>query len=153
MGFFGIKGQVTPKWIVQSGQNSNMSEILCLFKLSASFTKIWLKLKRPCSGKCKICCFSAPKGKLLLSKLSDLAGIELIRDFMAVLFTCKFDVSIESERSILWTTFSPLLVYGKIFHRSRGVTLKQTVRSGLKSNSKSKISWLSSLPASLTKIQ
>ena len=41
---------------------------------------------------------------------------ELIRDYMTVLVTCKFeDDSIKSEGAILWTTFSPLQVYGKYF--------------------------------------
>ena len=34
--FFSTKGQVTPKWIVQSSRNSNSSEILCLSRLSES---------------------------------------------------------------------------------------------------------------------
>ena len=55
-GFFGTKGQVTPKSIVQSGQNSNSSV------LSASFIKIPLKLKRLCSRKGQIQCFSSLKG-------------------------------------------------------------------------------------------
>ena len=37
MGFFGIKGQVTPESMVRSGRNLNLFEILCLSMLSASF--------------------------------------------------------------------------------------------------------------------
>ena len=37
--FFCTKGEVTPKSIVRSGRNSNSSEILCLFRLSASLIK------------------------------------------------------------------------------------------------------------------
>ena len=40
MAFFNNPGQITPKWLVWSGQNSNTSEILCLSWLSASLTKI-----------------------------------------------------------------------------------------------------------------
>ena len=46
MGFFCTKGQVTPKSIVRSGQNSNYSKVLCLSMLSASFIKIRLKLNK-----------------------------------------------------------------------------------------------------------
>ena len=59
----GIKGQVTPKSIVQSGRNSN-SEILCLSKLSASLIKIQLKLRRLSHGQGhQTWRFSALKGK------------------------------------------------------------------------------------------
>ena len=34
------QGHVTPKWLIRSGQNSNLSEILCLSWLPASLTKI-----------------------------------------------------------------------------------------------------------------
>ena len=41
-GVFGTKGQVTPKSPVRSGLNSNLFEILCLSRLSASLIKIEL---------------------------------------------------------------------------------------------------------------
>ena len=42
-----------------------------------------------------------------------------IRDFMAVLVTCKFDDDlIKHEAAIMSTTFSPLQVYGKTYRRS-----------------------------------
>ena len=56
MVFFGTKGQVTPESMVQSGQNLNLSEILCLSKLSAS--SITLKSSRLCSGQVRIWRFS-----------------------------------------------------------------------------------------------
>ena len=34
------QGQVTPKWLIRSGRNSNSSKILCLSWLPASLTKI-----------------------------------------------------------------------------------------------------------------
>ena len=40
MAFFNNQGQISPKWLVWSGQNSNLSEILCLSWLPASLTKI-----------------------------------------------------------------------------------------------------------------
>ena len=41
MAFFNNQRQMTPKWLVWSGQNSNSSEISCLSWLPASLTKIW----------------------------------------------------------------------------------------------------------------
>ena len=72
----GAKGQVTPKSISRSGWNSNLFEILCLFRLSASLIKIHLKLNRLCSDKIKIRYFSALKGKLLQSEESHLDRIK-----------------------------------------------------------------------------
>ena len=89
------QGQVTPKWLIRSGRNSNSSEILCLSWLPASLTKIRSKmnalalrhhfpiislwemfqmLKAPNSVGCPIW----PK-------------FELVRDFMPALVTCKFE--------------------------------------------------------------
>ena len=53
-GFLGTKGQVTPKSIVQSGWNSNSSEILCLSVLSKSFIKFQLKYSGLYSGQGQI---------------------------------------------------------------------------------------------------
>ena len=45
--------------------------------------------------------------------------IGFVRDFTAVLVTCKFDEDpSKMEVAILRTTFSPLSVYGKIFRHS-----------------------------------
>ena len=58
MAFFGTQVQVTPKGIVQSGQNSNSSKILWLSWLPASLKMIQLKVKAPdkifsiITGKC-----------------------------------------------------------------------------------------------------
>ena len=62
-GFFGTKRQVTPKSVVQYVQNSNSFEILCLFRLTACWIKLQLKLSRLCSGQGQIWEFSALKGK------------------------------------------------------------------------------------------
>ena len=66
MVFFDIKGQVNPESMIQSGRSSNLSEILCLSRLSATFIKFRLKLSRLCPEQGRICCFfSALKGKKL----------------------------------------------------------------------------------------
>ena len=51
MAFFGIQGQVTPKWNIRSDQISNSSEILWLSWLSESLKKIRLKVNTLSSGK------------------------------------------------------------------------------------------------------
>ena len=64
MGFFGTKGKVTPKSIVQSGRNSTHPRFYaCPDYHSASLIKIWLKLNRLCSRQGQICCILALKGK------------------------------------------------------------------------------------------
>ena len=94
----GIKGQVTPKSIVQSDRNSNSSEILCLSRLSASLIKIQLKLRR-----------LSHRQVHQTWRFSIWPEFELNRDLIAVLVSCKFeDNSIKSEGAILRTTFSPL---------------------------------------------
>ena len=47
-------------------------------------------------------------------------GFELVRDFMAVLVSCKVDDdTIQNEGAVVSTKFSPLDVYGKFFWSSR----------------------------------
>ena len=90
-------------------------------RLSASFIKIWLKLTRLCSGQGQMWRFRHSRANN--SKVTHLIWpeFELIWHFMPVLVTCKFeDDWIKSEEDNLRATFSPLQVYGKIFHRSRG---------------------------------
>ena len=48
MGFFGSQGQVTPKWIVWSGQNLNSSENFWLSYLPASLMEIRSKFQCRC---------------------------------------------------------------------------------------------------------
>ena len=51
--------------------------------------------------------------------------VELIQDFMVVLVTCKIDEDwIKGEVAIVWTTLSPLSLWGK-FHRSRASNSKE----------------------------
>ena len=60
--FFSSQGQVTPKWNVWSGRNSNSSENLWLSWLSPSLMKIWSKLNALSIGQGQIWAFSALKG-------------------------------------------------------------------------------------------
>ena len=63
MGFFGTKGQVTPMWIVRSGQNSNSPKILWLSSLLAGLKMIQSKVKVLSSPLCLWEKFSSLKGK------------------------------------------------------------------------------------------
>ena len=52
--------------------------------------------------------------------------VDLIRDFMAILVTCKIDEDwVKAEVAIVWITLSPFQVYGKNFHRSRASNSKE----------------------------
>ena len=42
--FFITQGQVTPKWVVWSGPKSNMTKLLGLYWLPATFLTIWSKM-------------------------------------------------------------------------------------------------------------
>ena len=87
--FFGTRGQVTPKSIVQSGWESNSSEILCPSGLSASFIKFQLKLIRIYFRKSQIWSVPALTSN---SKVNSpiWPELEFIRDFMHVHVICKF---------------------------------------------------------------
>ena len=78
--------------------------------------------------------------------------LELIRDFMPVLVTSKFDEDpIKHEHASLETPFSHYKYMGNFLDAQGHLTPKGGVRSGRNSNS-SEILYLSSLPVSLTKI-
>ena len=148
MAFFGIKGQVTK---VRSGRNSNTSEILCLCRLSASLIKIQLKQNRLCSGQGQIRCFCGTEGQVTPKWIVSSEILWLSWLSASLKMTWLKVKALSSGQHLL----SPLQVYGKIFCCSRAsnrVTPKWMVPSGPKSNS-SGILCLSSLPASMTKIQ
>ena len=118
---FPNQGRINPKWIIRSGLNSNSFELLCLSSLPASLKNIWSK------GTKKIWRYHlfrhvTPKW---------LVRYELIRDFMPVLVTCKFDVDwIHSNWEKI--PFSPVKVNGNAQGR---ITLYWKVRPGPNSNS------------------
>ena len=94
--FSTTQGHVTPKCLIRSGPNSNLSEILCPSSLPVSLVKTefrvteksWIhlflhyksmgKMHRSRANKTKVNNPIRPK-------------FELIRAFMPVLITCKFD--------------------------------------------------------------
>ena len=46
--FLNVQGQLTPQSMVQSGRNSNLSELLCMSSLPASMIRIGWKKPRKC---------------------------------------------------------------------------------------------------------
>ena len=111
--FFGTKGQVTPKGIVQSGQNSNFSEIICLSRLPVNLIKIQLKLKQLYLDKIlhNTVFFGGWHSMASNSKVNGpfWPKFKDFLDFIPILVTCKFDKDPTINRgAILLTTFSPL---------------------------------------------
>ena len=119
MAFFNNQGQITPKWLVWSDQNSNSSEILCMSWLSASLTKIrsimnvlarrhhfpiivyenLFQCSRPCN-----------------TEVNDPIRLEIeyICDLTTVLDTCKFgEDPIKTTEKTVETPFSPFKVYAR----------------------------------------
>ena len=93
MGFFGSQGQVTPKWIVWSRQNSNSSKNLWLPRIPASLMKIRSKFKALLIGQGQIWAFFFCHSRARKSEVDSpiWPEFELIQGFMAVLVTCKTD--------------------------------------------------------------
>ena len=90
MGFIGSQGQITPKWKVWSGWNSNSSKNLWLSWLTASLLSLHSRASK--------------------SDVNRSMGLEVDHPrFMVVLVNCKIEKDwIKSEVAIVWTTLSPL---------------------------------------------
>ena len=147
---FDPQGQVTPKWIVWSGRISNSSEILWLPLLPASMRNVQSKLKslsiRQHFHHYKYIGVNFWHSKTSNTEVNSLIWLkfELIREFMAVLASCKFDEDSIKIEGIIDKTRSNMGSQGQ-------VTPKWKVWSGQNSNSSENL-WLSWLPASSMKI-
>ena len=144
------QGQVTPKRIVRSGQNSNSSEILWLPLLPASMRNIGSKMKSLWIGQhlhhYKYMGANFQHSRASNTKVNILIWpkFEPIREFFAVLQVWwRFD---QNWRPTDWTRSNM-----GFFGCQGQVTPKRKVWSGRNSCS-SKNLWLSWLPASLMKI-
>ena len=139
--------------IVWSGRNSNSSEILWLPLLPASMRNIRSKIKSLSIGQhfhhYKYMGANLRHSRASNTEVNSLIWpkFKLIREFMAVLITCKFD---EDPIKIECTTDRTMSNMGFLSTQGQ-VTLTWIVWCSWKSNS-SEILWLSSLPARLTKI-
>ena len=121
----------TPKGAIQSGRNSILSKILCLSSLPANWKKIKSKLKVLVWRHC----FPQNFRHSRVSS-SEVNGpiwpeIELIRDFMPVLITSKFEEDlIKNERDCLETPFSDYKSMGNFLDAQGHLTPNGVVQSG-----------------------
>ena len=105
------QGQITPKWLVWSGQNSNSSEIICLSWLPASLIKIWSIINvLAWRHHFSIIVYEKifQRSRAHNTKVTDPIRPEfkLVRDLMPVLVTSKFDEHpIKNERTSLESPF------------------------------------------------
>ena len=111
---FIIQGQVTPKLVVWSGPKSNSFELLCLSWLPATLMMIRSKMIElawrqhfPIVSVWKIFRRSRAANSVVSGPIWP--KFELVRDFMHVLVTCKYETDrIKSNREKVETSFSPL---------------------------------------------
>ena len=109
--FSDTQGQITLVSVVVSGQNLNSSKLLCMSSLPARTRLIKSKMKElECSQD-----FSHYKSMGIFQTLNSAVlgpiwpNFELVRDFMNVLVTCKYEEDpIKNEGARVLTTFSPL---------------------------------------------
>ena len=145
---FDPQGQVTPKWIVWSGWNSNSSETLWLPLLPTSMRNIQSKMKSLSIGQhfhhYKYMGANFRHSRARNPEVNSLIWpkFELIREFMAVLATCKFDEDPIKTESTIDRTRSNMGFFGSQVQ----VTPKWKVWSGQNSHSSENL-WLSWLPA------
>ena len=142
---FRAQGQITPKWIIRSGPNSNSFELLCLSSLPASLTKIQSKVTEK-SWRHHF--FHRPRAWNFKMTGQIRAQFEHVRDFMPVLVTSKFEEDwIHSNWEKTQTPFSPFKLHGNAQGR---ITPEWKVRPGPNSNT-SEILCLSSFTCKFEK--
>ena len=113
--FSDAQGQITLVLVSVSGRNLNSSKLLCMSSLPARMRMIKSKMKElECSQDFShykyMGIFPDAQGQLTPQSLVRSGRIiELVRDVMDVLVTCKYEEDpIENEGARLDTTFSPL---------------------------------------------
>ena len=92
---FVTQGQVTPKWVVWSSPNSNSTKLLCLSWVPATLMMIWPKMNElawrqhfPIISLWKFFRRSRATNSVVIGLIWP--KIELVRDFMHWLVTCKY---------------------------------------------------------------
>ena len=117
--FSDAQGQITLELVVVSGRNLNSFELTCMSSLPARMRMIQFKMKElECSQD-----FSHYKSRGDFSRCPSAANsavlgpiwpnFELFRDVIDVLVTCKYEGDpIKNEGARVFTTFSPLYVFG-----------------------------------------
>ena len=142
--FFTTQGHLTPKWLIRSGCKSNLSEILSLLPVSLMKIEFIVLEKK---WRHHFLHYKSMGKNFNNSNVNNpiQPKFELIRAFMPLLVTCKFDKDpIKGDWEKLETSLFSLF--------SMHVTPKWLVRYNRNSNS-SEILCLSSLPVSLIKTE
>ena len=110
------QGHVTPKWLSQSGRNSNVWDFMPVL-VTSKFVEDSIKneqgsLETPFSPYKSMGNFSDAQGHLTVGSSPIWPKFELVRDFMPILITCKFEKDlIQNNREKVETSeFSPLYV-------------------------------------------
>ena len=104
------QGRITPKWIIRSGPNSNWFKLLCLSSLPASLTKIQSKVTEK-SWRHHLFHRSRAHNSKITGQIRQ--KFILLRDFMPVLFSCKFEEDwIHSNWEKMETPFPPFKLNG-----------------------------------------
>ena len=119
--YFIAQGQVTLKRMIQPGPSSNWSKMFRLSCIPASYKKLWSKMKKLGPGQ-YFPHYIFHRSRANNSEKNDPTWLkfELVWDVIAVLITWKLqELAIKNDEARAGTTFSPLLVYGKIFYCSR----------------------------------
>ena len=144
IGFFQQSRDETQRQIIQSDQVSNSSEISFMSTLSAIFRKIHSKLNEICWWQSQRL-FQQSRGRN--SKINDpiLSVFKLIRDFIYVHLTCKFQADFIKTEQVM------LLINRGFFSNQRDVNLRLTILSVQVSNSTEILS-MSTLSASFRQI-
>ena len=113
------QGQVTPKWLIGSGQNSNSSEILCLSWLPASLTKVWSKINGlvwrhnfPIISLWEIEIFRRSRAPNSVGSGPIWPKFKLVQDFMPVLIMCKFEKNLIKKTEKRWRHCFPIMSMG-----------------------------------------
>ena len=107
MGIFpDAQGQLTPQSLVESGPNSNLSEIIWLSSLPASMKKIRSKMKALEWTQH----FSHYNSMVAMETSGRIwSNFELIQALIHVLITCKYEKNpIKNSGENVMTSFSPL---------------------------------------------
>ena len=90
IGFFNNRGDISLRQIIPSGLVSNSPEIPSMSTLTATFRKIWSKLKQLCWQQSQTGFFQQSVEVTLKINDQIWSGLKFIREFIHVPLICKF---------------------------------------------------------------
>ena len=157
--YFIAQGQVTLKWMIQPGPNSNWSEMFWLSWIPASLKKLRSKMKKLGPGQHFLHCKSMGKyfiaqGQVTLKKMIQPGPNS---NWSEMFWLSWIPASLKKLRSKMKKLgpgqhFLHCKSMGKYFIAQGQVTLKKMIQPGPNSNW-SEMFWLSWIPASLKKLR